>query len=129
MVVWQDTISVQKMQKSFGGLQNITTFAVYYFTNTQIMKKFITFFTCAICLTFNMFAARQATTEVRGTVTDAAGAPVGFATAFLSNADGAVVSGTSADAEGRFSLKAAQGTYTFTVSLVGYRDAVQTVTL
>ncbi len=120
---------MQKMQKSFGGLQNITTFAVYYFTNTQIMKKFITFFTCAICLTFNMFAARQATTEVRGTVTDAAGAPVGFATAFLSNADGAVVSGTSADAEGRFSLKAAQGTYTFTVSLVGYRDAVQTVTL
>ncbi len=93
------------------------------------MKRFLAFIACAICLTVNAFAARQSVTELRGTVVDATGAPAGFATAYLSNTDGAVVCGTSADAEGRFSLKAAQGSYTFTVSLVGYRDAVQTVTL
>ncbi|MBQ3767234.1 MAG: outer membrane beta-barrel protein [Bacteroidales bacterium] len=93
------------------------------------MKRFLAFITSAICLTVNVFAARQNMTELRGTVVDATGAPAGFATAYLSNTDGAVVCGTSADAEGRFTLKAAQGTYTFTVSLVGYRDAVQAVTL
>ena len=80
-------------------------------------------------MTANAFAARQVMTEVRGTVVDAANAPVGFATAYLTNNEGSVVCGTSADADGRFELKAAQDTYTLTISLVGYRDAVQTVTL
>ena len=93
------------------------------------MKKIITFIACAICLTVNAFAARQVVTEVRGTVADATGAPLGFATAYLTNNDGSVVCGASADADGRFELKAAEGTYTLTVSLVGYRDAIQTVTL
>ncbi|MBR6883668.1 MAG: outer membrane beta-barrel protein [Bacteroidales bacterium] len=93
------------------------------------MKRFFAFIACAICLTVNVFAARQSVTELRGTVVDATGAPAGFATAYLSNHEGALVCGTSADANGRFTLKAAEGTYTLTVSLVGYRDAVQTVTL
>ncbi|MBQ6761592.1 MAG: outer membrane beta-barrel protein [Bacteroidales bacterium] len=93
------------------------------------MKRIITFLVCAICLTINAFAARQAVTELIGAVVDATGAPLGFATVYLTNPDGAVVCGTSADADGRFELKAAQGTYSLTVSLVGYRDAVQTVTL
>ena len=93
------------------------------------MKRILTFLTCAICLTVNAFAARQVVTEIRGTVVDDANAPVGFATAYLTNNEGSVVCGASADADGRFELKAAQGTYTLTISLVGYRDAVQTVTL
>ncbi len=93
------------------------------------MKRIITFLVCAICLTINAFAARQAVTELTGAVVDATGTPLGFATVYLTNPDGAVVCGTSADADGRFELKAAQGTYSLTVSLVGYRDAVQTVTL
>ncbi|MBR0052904.1 MAG: outer membrane beta-barrel protein [Bacteroidales bacterium] len=93
------------------------------------MKRIITFLVCAICLTINAFAARQAVTELTGAVVDATGAPLGFATVYLTNPDGAVVCGTSADADGRFELKAAQGTYSLTVSLVGYCDAVQTVTL
>ena len=93
------------------------------------MKKFIALFACSFCLIINAFAARQAMTELRGTVVDATGAPVGFATAFLTDTEGAVVNGGTADADGRFTLKAPQGTYTLTVSLVGYQEATQPVTL
>ena len=93
------------------------------------MKKIITLFAFAFCLIINAFAAPQNTTEVRGTVVDAAGAPVGFATAFLTNTEGSVICGTTADEYGHFELKANQGTYTLTVSLVGYKDASQSVTL
>ena len=93
------------------------------------MKKIITLFALTFCLIINAFAARQTMTEVRGSVVDATGAPVGFATAFLTDTEGAIVVGTTADEEGRFALKATQGTYTLTVSLVGYKDATQSVTL
>ena len=93
------------------------------------MKKFIALFTCSFCLIINAFAARQAMTELSGTVIDASGAPVEFATAFLTNTEGAVVNGGTAGADGRFTLNAPYGTYTLTVSLVGYKDATQTVTL
>ena len=93
------------------------------------MKKFLTLCACAIYLSINAFAARQATTELRGSVIDAAGAPVGFATIYITNSEGVAVSGTAAGEDGRFTLKAAQGTYTLTASLVGYKDATQPVTL
>ena len=75
------------------------------------------------------FAGRQDATLLRGSVVDAAGEPVGFATAYLSRADGSVVIGATAGEDGRFSLAAAPGEYTLTVSLVGYRDASQPVRL
>ena len=93
------------------------------------MKKFIALFTCTFSLIINAFAARQTMGELSGTVMDAAGAPVEFATAFLTNTEGAVVNGGTADADGRFTLNAPYGTYTLTVSLVGYKDATQTVTI
>lgn len=93
------------------------------------MKKIFAFFVSTIFLSINAFAARQATTELRGSVMDAAGAPVGFATLYITNSEGTVVSGVTAGEDGRFTLKAAQGTYTLTASLVGYKDATQTVTL
>jgi len=93
------------------------------------MKKILTLITCAICLSINTFAARQAMTELSGSVIDADGAPVGFATVYLTNSEGAVVVGVAAGEDGRFTLKAAQGTYTLTVSLVGFKDATQQVTL
>ena len=80
-------------------------------------------------MTISAFAARQNETVLRGTALEAGGAPAGFATVYLTNAEGTVVIGTSADADGRFELKAAQGTYTLTVSLVGFKDASQPVTL
>ena len=93
------------------------------------MKKFIALFACSFSLIINAFAARQTMGELSGTVMDAAGAPVEFATAFLTNTEGAVVNGGTADADGRFTLKAPYGTYTLTVSLVGYKDATQAVTI
>ncbi len=75
------------------------------------------------------FAGRQDATLLRGSVVDAAGEPVGFATAYLSRADGSVVIGATTGEDGRFSLAAAPGEYTLTVSLVGYRDASQPVRL
>ena len=80
-------------------------------------------------MTISAFAARQNETVLRGTALETGGAPAGFATIYLTNAEEAVVIGTSADADGRFELKAAQGTYTLTVSLVGFKDASQPVTL
>ena len=82
-----------------------------------------------ICLNFTAFAKRQNDTVLRGSVTDKAGAPAGFATVYLNNPEGALVVGTSADAEGFFELTAAQGDYILTASLVGYQDATQAVTL
>ena len=84
---------------------------------------------CSIVLVPKTYAARQGETILRGTIIDNSGVPVGFATAFLSRTDGTVVCGTTAGEDGRFELKAAAGTYTLTVSLVGYRDASQTVSL
>ena len=75
------------------------------------------------------FAGRQDATLLRSSVVDAAGEPVGFATAYLSRADGSVVIGATTGEDGRFSLAAAPGEYTLTVSLVGYRDASQPVRL
>ena len=75
------------------------------------------------------FAARQGETTLRGTVIDATGAPAGFATAYLSLADGSVVVGDTADENGRFELRAASGEYTLTVSLIGYRDVCQAIRL
>ena len=93
------------------------------------MKRACLLFISLICLTFNASAKRQIETVVRGSVTDMAGAPAGFATVFLNDAQGTLVVGTSADADGRFELKAAQGDYILTAALVGYKDASQPVTL
>ena len=93
------------------------------------MKRIYLVFVALICLTFNAFAKRQNDTVLRGSVADAAGAPAGFATVYLSKPDGALVVGTSADADGRFELKAAQGDYILTAALVGYLDATQAVKL
>ena len=96
---------------------------------TKKMKKLITLLTCIFCLGTQIFAARQDETVLRGSLVDASGAPVGFATAYLSAADGRVVTGVTTGEDGRFELRAASGTYTLTVSLVGYLDASQAVTL
>jgi len=93
------------------------------------MKRICLLLISLICLNFTAFAKRQNETVVRGSVTDKAGAPAGFATVFLNNTDGALVVGTSADADGIFELKAAQGDYILTAALVGYKDASQPVTL
>ena len=82
-----------------------------------------------MALTMNAFAARQNETVLRGSAIEESGAPAGFANAFLTNADGVLVVGTTAGEDGRFELKAPQGTYTLTVSLVGFKDASQQVTL
>ena len=93
------------------------------------MKRIYSFLVCLIGLTMNAFAARQNETVLRGSAIEDSGAPAGFATAFLTNAEGMLVCGTTAGEDGRFELKAAHGTYTLTVSLVGFKDASQPVTL
>ena len=93
------------------------------------MKRIYSFLVCLIGLTMNAFAARQNETVLRGSAIEESGAPAGFATAFLTNAEGVLVVGTTAGEDGRFELKAAHGTYTLTVSLVGFKDASQPVTL
>ncbi|MBO4758079.1 MAG: carboxypeptidase-like regulatory domain-containing protein, partial [Bacteroidales bacterium] len=92
-------------------------------------KKLAFFLFCTLAFSICASAARQNETLLRGTAVDVDGVPAGFATAYLSGADGAIVCGTTADADGRFELRAAYGEYKLTVSLVGYKDASQTVRL
>ncbi len=96
---------------------------------TENMKRLLTLLACFFCINIGVFAARQDETVLRGSLVDASGDPVGFATAYLSSADGRVVSGVTTGEDGRFELRAASGAYTLTVSLVGYRDASQPVSL
>ncbi len=84
---------------------------------------------CTMSFSTGAFAARQGETLLRGSIVDASGEPAGFATAYLSAADGTVVTGNTADESGRFELRAAEGSYTLTISLVGYRDVKKEVKL
>ncbi len=93
------------------------------------MKRTFAILIGLMALTMNAFAARQNETVLRGSAIEESGAPAGFATAFLTNTEGMLVVGTTAGEEGRFELKAPQGTYTLTVSLVGFKDASLPVTL
>ncbi|MBQ6074496.1 MAG: TonB-dependent receptor [Bacteroidales bacterium] len=71
----------------------------------------------------SLFAARQTESIIRGQVQDPSGAPLEFATAYLTGTDGTIVTGSSTDAAGMFSLKAAPGDYVLKVSLIGYKEA------
>ena len=94
------------------------------------MKKTILLILCSLLPILGANAARrQGETILRSVAIESNGTPAGFATAFLTDAAGNMVCGTSADADGRFELKAAPGTYDLTVALVGFKDAKQTVKL
>ena len=96
---------------------------------TMNTKRLAFFLLLTLAFAIGASAARQDETLLRGTAVDGDGSPAGFATVYLTGADGAVVCGTAADADGRFELRAAYGEYTLIVSLVGYKDASQTVRL
>ena len=97
------------------------------------MKKTILLLLCALLPIWGANAARQNETVLRGSAMEESGAPASFATAFLSNAEGALVCGTTADENGRFELKAAQGTYTLTGEITtintAYSDRYKNITV
>ena len=73
---------------------------MYYYTITQVsvMKtvlKIAFLLLSSLVLIPAASAARQGETTLRGTIIDESGVPAGFATAFLSLADGAVVCGVA----------------------------------
>ena len=84
---------------------------------------------CALFFSLAANAARQLETTLRGSVVEQSGEAAGFATVYLSAKDGALVCGTTADASGKYELRAAQGEYIITASLVGFKDASQKVVL
>ena len=77
---------------------------------------------CLLSLT-PLLAARQTEGTIKGSVTDAAGVPLEFATVYLTGADGTIVTGSSSDEAGQFTLKAVPGEYVLGVALIGYKDA------
>ena len=91
------------------------------------MKKVLTTLLGSILFCSSLFAGKQNNVILRGSARDASGEPATYATAFISKADGSIAAGVSADADGVFELAAPAGDYTLTVSLVGYKDAVQRV--
>lgn len=79
-----------------------------------------------LCCAGSAFAARM--TTITGRVTDEKGAPVEFASVVLLQ-DGRQVTGITTDAEGVFSLKAAEGDYTLCIQFVGYETLTREVHL
>ena len=84
----------------------------------------------AILCGINADAARQNAAEIRGTVCDKnTGGPLGWATVALMKADSTLVSGTTCDDKGTYSLQATPGEYILKASLIGYSDFSKTVTV
>ena len=93
------------------------------------MKKHIRILFLLALTLCPLLSRAQAESIVRGSVADAAAAPLGFATVFATTPSGKVAAGSSADENGRFELKLAPGTYTLTVSLIGYQDLIRPLEL
>ena len=74
-------------------------------------------------------AARQTLIPVEGTVTEASGMPLSFATVALMAPDSTLIAGTSSDENGRYRINAPEGEWLLCVSLIGYRDCNLTVTV
>ncbi|MBX2915094.1 MAG: TonB-dependent receptor [Cyclobacteriaceae bacterium] len=89
------------------------------------MKK--QFLSLVIILT-TLSAFAQNNGRIIGAVMDAkTNQPVEFATIALTDADGKTVNGTIADAKGKFVIdKIANGTYTATISFIGYETITKT---
>ena len=60
--------------------------------------------------------------EIKGTVKDSSNVAIEFANVFLTNQNNEIVTGIVTDKEGSFNLSIKEGTYTLTVSLLGYKD-------
>ncbi len=80
--------------------------------------------TVALILLFTFLSAaspaQERLREVSGRVVDHEGNPVAFATVVLEGSDSTKKTGTTTGEQGRFSLKAAAGTYKLQISYVGY---------
>lgn len=89
------------------------------------MKKFL----LSIAATFITLAGfAQNNGRIIGVVMDAkSNQPVEFATIALTDSEGKTVNGTIADAKGKFEIeKIANGTYTVTISFIGYQTITKT---
>ncbi len=67
--------------------------------------------------------------EIRGTVKDSLNTPIEFANVFLTNQSNDIVTGTITNQRGAFNLPVKKGSYTLTISFMGYEDWTQEVTL
>ena len=75
-------------------------------------------------------AARQNTSEVRGTVIDKrTGERLGWVTVALMRPDSTIVAGTTCDDKGTYSIQTVPGDYILKASLIGYVDQTRTVTV
>jgi outer membrane receptor protein involved in Fe transport len=74
---------------------------------------------------------QKGTGKISGTVIDSGtNQPVEFATIALTDATGKTIDGTIADAKGKFSIpKIADGTYTVSISFIGYQTITRSVVL
>ena len=70
----------------------------------EMMKKIAMMMVGCLLWGTSLFAARQNEGVVKGSVVDAAGAPLPYATVYLTHADSTVVTGSAADDAGAFAL-------------------------
>lgn len=99
----------------------------------RIMKQFFRMaiaFACIILSTSSAFAARQDMAQLSGKVYEkATNEPLGWATVALMKADSTIVAGVACDAEGAYALQVAPGAYIMKVSLLGYADHCECISL
>lgn len=96
------------------------------------MKKIAAIIIASILTTAfsaDMNAARQTGVQLKGSVVDTNGEAVAFATVALIKADSTIVAGNATDIEGKFTLQAAGGEYTLSVSMIGYKEESISVAL
>ena len=74
-----------------------------------------------LLLTFNNLLAQEV--QISGRISDTSGEPVSFASVYLKGTS----KGTSANIDGRFTLKVSQGTVTLVVKAIGYKSIEHTL--
>ena len=78
-----------------------------------------------ICSFLLLTAQRLFASGIKGTITDAEGQPLPFATIFVEE----LGTGTSTNAQGQFSYRLESGSYTITFQYIGYETVVKLVSI
>ncbi len=84
---------------------------------------------CLLLFFIPIYSFSQKKITLTGRVVDTNHKPIAFANVVLLDINNKIITGTVTDGKGEFSLKALKGEYSLSVSFVGYKDVVKTITV
>ena len=129
--VTKDQIANTREQTEFDSIIKKNMNTKYITMKTPILKAAMLAAAMLIfCSQSEARILRQQLSTVKGTVVDAAnGEPLGWATVALLDAAGNILTGIACDEKGAYELQTEAGEYTMRISMMGYLDAEQEVSL